>query len=249
MKIIIADCSAIYSGRGDTSLSRGVRSIFVKADGSVSIHNDAGNKPLNYMKTATFSESLNNIGEKVWTYDSRKESLSITIHSLMMMTEMPLIEDDPGLLRDGTENHLQEYLANNPHILGDRFSLISREFPTGKGPVDLLVADSEGLPIAVEVKRVAMLGAVDQCRRYIDGLKDPESLPVIEKFIKEHFLNENGLIPEGFDLSQVRGMVAGVDIRPKTLDWAEKKKVDTVWIPQDWKDKFNNENGSIIVDV
>lgn len=244
MQLIIADCSAIYSGRGDTSLPRGVRSIMVKSDGSVSIHNDVGNKPLNYMKTASFSETFNNIGEKVWTYDSRKESLSITIHSLLMMTEMPLIAEDPGLERDGTENHLQEWLSLHPETLGAGFSLISREFPTGKGPVDLLMKDAEGNPVAVEVKRVAMLGAVDQCRRYLDGLKDPESQPNIEKFIDEHSLRDSGIIDEKFSLLSVRGMVAAVDVRPKTFDWALKHNIETVIVPHDWNDHSKNETNS-----
>lgn len=222
LKVVIADCSATYTGRGDTTLSRGVRAIIIKNDGSVSIHNEVGNKPLNYMKTATFVESINDAGEQVWTYDSRKESLAITIHSLHMMTEMPLISEDPGLVRDGTEDQLQEWLSINPHILGEGFTLVGREYQTGKGPVDLLVLDAEGLPVVVEVKRVAMLGAVDQCRRYIDGLKDPETPKN-----PDH---------EHIDFSKVRGMVAGVDIRPKTLEWAEKHKIETVFIPTFWKE-------------
>lgn len=234
MRLVIADCSAVYSGRGDTTLPRGVRSILVKADGSVSIHNDAGNKPLNYMKTASFVETVNELGEKVWTFDSRKEFLSITIHSLLMMTEMDLMKDDPGLVRDGTEDHLQEWLAKNPHILGNGFSLVSREFQTGKGPVDLLIVDPDGFPVTVEVKRVAMLGSVDQCRRYVDSLKDPDNFSAIEKYFSDHDLSmdDYGLNKEKF--AATRGMVASVDIRPKTLEWANKHKIETVVVPSDW---------------
>lgn len=225
MKVVIADCSAIYTGRGDTTLARGVRSLIIKEDGSVSIHNEKGNKPLNYMKTANFVETVDLAGNKVWTYDSRKESLAVTIYSLLMSTEMPLIEDDPGLERDGTEDDLQEWLSYHPEVFGEGFNLVRREYPTGKGPVDLLVTDADGIPVAVEVKRVAMLGAVDQCRRYIHSLKDPES---------EH-------VETDLDFSQSYGILAAVDIRPKTQEWADKHKIRTVTVPAEWKEWHKDE--------
>lgn len=217
MHIVIADCSAIYTGRGDTSLARGVRSLIIKRDGSVSIHNDVGNKPLNYMKEANCVKTVNSLGEVVWTFDSRKESLSITMHKIIAEHEYPLIEDDAGLVRDGTEDHVQAWLAENPAILGDRYELIGREFQTGKGPVDLLVVDEHGSPIAVEVKRVATLSAVDQCRRYVDALRILEA-------------------PYNIDFTQTRGMIAGLDIRPKTLEWAEKKNIQALTLPMNWRE-------------
>lgn len=219
MRVIIAECSAIYSGRGDTTLARGQRAILIKDDGSVSIHNDLGNKPLNYMKTPVLVTGENELGEAVWTFDARHESLAITLHHVAMETSMPLVgEGDPGLVRDGTEGHLQEWLAANPEILGGGFTLVSREYPTGNGPVDLLVLDGDGTPVAVEVKRVAMLGAVDQARRYMDALRAQEP---------------DDTLP--YDLSKTRAMVAAVDIRPRTLALAEKRGIATVAVPTDWR--------------
>lgn len=216
MRIIIADCSAIYTGRGDTMLARGVRSLIIKRDGSVSIHNDEGNKPLNYMKEASLLKSKNHHGEEVWTFDSRKESLAITMHNIIAEHEYQLIENDPGLVRDGTEDHLQAWLAEHPEVLGERFSLVSREYQTGNGPVDLLVLDENRLPIAVEVKRVATLSAVDQCRRYVDALRTKYDHDI--------------------DFTKTRGLIAGLDIRPKTLEWATKKHIQTVTLPLDWRE-------------
>lgn len=219
MKLVIADCSAIYTGRGDTVLPRGVRTIMIKADGSVSIHNDKSNKPLNYMKTANFVEETNDAGESMWIYDSRNESLAITIHEIFMNTDMELMEDDPGLEKDGTEKHLQEWLSNHPEYLGEGFTIAAKEYQTGNGPVDLLALAEDGRPIAVEIKRIAMLGAVDQCRRYLDALRSSEN---------DESLNLN--------FFHVGGMIAAVDIRPKTLEWAKKHKIATVIIPSNWRD-------------
>lgn len=48
MRMIVAHCSAIYSGRPDTVLTEVLRLIVVKEDGSILIHADSGRyKPLN----------------------------------------------------------------------------------------------------------------------------------------------------------------------------------------------------------
>jgi RecB family endonuclease NucS len=219
MKLIIADCSATYTGRGDSELARGVRMVMVKTDGSVSIHNDKSNKPVNYMKSASQVDSINHAGEDVWTFDTRQESLTITLHKILSVFENELIAEDAGAVKDGTEKHLQDWLIKHPEVLGEGFKVIAREYQTGEGPVDLLAVDANNRPIAVEVKRVAALGAVDQCRRYIDALQTTD----LDQELGVYFAN-------------VGAMLAAVDIRPKTLAWAIKHNIQTVNIPANWKE-------------
>lgn len=222
MRIVVAECSAIYSGRGDTSLARGRRAIIIKDDGSVSIHNEVGNKPLNYMKCAEFSQMTNDRGESVWVFDARKESLAITMHDLLSDYSTTLITDDPGLVRDGTELDLQAWVARNPEVIGEGYKTVQREYPTGNGPVDILVLDENDVPVAVEIKRVAMLTAVDQVRRYADALRGIDG-PVV---------HESGIV---IDFSDVRGIVVAADIRPKTQALADKRGIKTVTVPPDWQ--------------
>lgn len=228
MQVIVAECSAIYSGRGDSTLARGLRAIFIKSDGSVSIHNDNSNKPLNYMKTASKVISNNDEGEEVWTFDARHESLRITLHKIYNSFEEQLLskEDEPGLTRDGTEAHLQEWLFANPSAMGPGFVSIEREFNTGAGAVDILAITPDGTPVAVEVKRVAMLGAVDQVQRYVESMK---LLP--NKFITDPLSGE--LIELKFE--NTIGLVAALDLRPKMLILADKRGVPTVEIPAYWR--------------
>lgn len=246
MKIVIADCSAVYTGRGDTFLPRGVRAIMIKRDGTVSIHNDDGIKPLNYMRQAVFEESHTVEGELLWSFDSRKESLSITLYQIISMNESPLIENDPGLVRDGTEDHLQKWLAENAQILGEHCDFSFREYPTGNGPVDILVLGKSRVPVAVEVKRTAMLSSVDQCRRYVEALKDEAENnhdQQQEKFRELLFKSENNhesLLLEQVDFAHTVGMIAAVDIRPKTLEHAEKKGIMTFTIPANWRDTMQS---------
>ena len=57
MRLIVARCSATYSGRLDTLLPEALRLIMVKADGSVLLHADSGGyKPLNWMTPPTVIE-------------------------------------------------------------------------------------------------------------------------------------------------------------------------------------------------
>src|SRR5665811_2396702 len=50
MRLVVARCSARYTGRLSASLPEAVRLLVVKADGSVLIHADGGSyKPLNWM--------------------------------------------------------------------------------------------------------------------------------------------------------------------------------------------------------
>lgn len=216
MKIIIADCSVVYTGRGDTTLGRGVRAIMIKDDGSISIHNDASNKPLNYMGKGNVLTIEEQEDIKIWSFDTRKESLQVYIHHLISENGFSLDLDDEGLVRDGTENQLQAWLAENPSVFGEGCTLVQREFPTGAGPVDILIQDKDGNYIAVEVKRVAMLPAVDQVRRYVEALKSTEGY-------------------EG-----TTGLIAALDVRPNTITLANKRGIPYVIIPGDW----NNKNQS-----
>ena len=50
MRLVVASCSARYSGRLNAHLPLATRLVVVKADGSVLLHSDGGSyKPLNWM--------------------------------------------------------------------------------------------------------------------------------------------------------------------------------------------------------
>jgi RecB family endonuclease NucS len=78
------------------------------------------------------------------------------------------------LEKDGVEAHLQEALADAPHFCGEGFRLVRREWPTDIGPVDLMCRDEQDGWIAVEIKRVATIDAVEQLSRYLERIRlDP----------------------------------------------------------------------------
>lgn len=174
MRIVIAECTVEYTGRLTTWLPPAVRAIIIKTDGSVTVHSDdKGYKPLNWMtKPAHFEiPPLREDGTAEWVFGNSKERLVIYLHSVITDTQHTLSLSEPGLKKKGTEKELQGWLSQNPQQFGTDWQFIAREYPTGEGPVDLLMLNEEGERVAVEVKRVASIGAVDQISRYVGALK------------------------------------------------------------------------------
>src|SRR5437763_8819075 len=65
--------------------------------------------------------------------------------------------ESAALQKDGVERDLQEALAAAPAALGERLSLVKREWATEIGPVDLMCRDADGEWVAVEIKRIATI--------------------------------------------------------------------------------------------
>ena len=176
MRLVIARCSVDYGGRLTAHLPEALRLLIVKADGSVLVHSDGGSyKPLNWMSPpCRLSEEPGK-----WTVTNKAgETLTITIHETVSDTSVNL-GVDPGLVKDGVEAHLQELLAGQLHLLGDGWRLIRREYPTPIGPVDIMCRDSDGVHVAIEIKRRGEIDGVEQLTRYLDLLnRDPLLAPV-----------------------------------------------------------------------
>jgi RecB family endonuclease NucS len=173
------------------------RVLMIKADGSVLVHSDGGSyKPLNWMSPpCTVREGETEDGTVEWTVTSPKsdDTLRITLEEIHHDSSHDL-GVDPGLRKDGVEKHLQELLAEHPATLADGLTLVRREYPTAIGPVDLMCRDSDGLSVAVEIKRRGEIDGVEQLTRYLDLLN------------REPLLTSRG---------PVRGIFAAQEIKPQ----------------------------------
>ncbi|MCT2022396.1 endonuclease NucS [Corynebacterium sanguinis] len=207
MRLVIAQCSVDYVGRLDAHLPSAKRLIMVKADGSVSVHaDDRAYKPLNWMtppctlkEEAVIDIDGEDTGEQLWIVENGKgEQLRISIEEVLSETAVELGED-PGLVKDGVESHLQELLTEHIDTLGADYRLIRREFPTAIGPVDILARDPNGHTVAVEVKRRGGIDGVEQLTRYVE------------------LLNRDEL------LAPVRGVFAAQEIKPQARTLAEDR--------------------------
>ena len=200
MRVIVADCSAEYSGRLNASLPLAKRVLLIKADSSLLIFSELGSyKPLNWMtapctireidpaaKSAQHSRESVAGGavagepEKVLRVSADKGSdiLEVTLQHIYSDQTYDLGED-PGLIKDGVEDHLQRYLAEQIERIGKGAKLVRREYPTAIGPVDIMAVNAEGEHVAVEIKRHGGIDGVEQLTRYCELLnRDPLLAPV-----------------------------------------------------------------------
>lgn len=239
MRIIVADCSAEYSGRLNASLPLAKRVLLIKADSSLLIFSELGSyKPLNWMTapctireitpelavadvdgSATTEDAASDITtdadsvsgdisgntadagsviediadvaaadavtdaaapEKVLrvTADKSSDVLEVTLQHIYSDQTFDL-GLDPGLVKDGVEDHLQRYLAEQIERIGKGAKLVRREYPTAIGPVDIMAINADGEHVAVEIKRHGGIDGVEQLTRYCELLnRDPLLAPV-----------------------------------------------------------------------
>jgi RecB family endonuclease NucS len=176
VRLVVARCTVTYTGRLAATLPSGVRLVMVKADGCVAIHADAGAyKPLNWMMAPNFLEE----GEMQWVVtNSKGEILTVDFEEVFSDSAHDMAVG-PGLVKDGVEHALRDLLAAAPHVIADGLTLVRREYPTAIGPVDLMLRDSDGVMVAVEIKRRGEIDGVEQLARYIELLdKDARLRPV-----------------------------------------------------------------------
>ncbi|MDD7464719.1 MAG: endonuclease NucS [Actinomycetaceae bacterium] len=218
MRVVIARCAVDYSGRLDAHLEPAVRLLVVKADGSVLVHSDGGSyKPLNWMsppatmhtRTPDPDEAADGIVQ-VWDVQHQKTDDHLVIYIFEIIHDITYdLGIEPGLIKDGVEAHLQELLAEQVHRLGAGFQLIRREYPTAIGPVDLMALDSEGVHVAVEVKRRGEIDGVEQLTRYLDLLG-----------------RDSTIVP-------LRGIFAAQEIKPQARTLAEDRGIECIILDYD----------------
>ena len=207
MRLIVARCEVIYSGRLTAVLPEAVRLLILKADGSVLVHDDAGGyKPLNWMTAPTFV--VDDGDSLVVTKPRTDDALEIRLVEVLSDVSHDMGES-AALQKDGVERDLQETLAATPSALGEELALVRREWQTEIGPVDLMCRDEAGAWVAVEIKRIGTIEAVEQLTRYLEFIRrDP---------VKR----------------QCRGILAAQKLRPQAVALAESRGLRCVEIDLD----------------
>ena len=151
MRVIVADCSAEYSGRLSASLPPAKRVLLIKADNSLLIFSELGSyKPLNWMAApCTLKDVTPDSVEAAdgptpehilrVCADKTSDVLEVSLYHVYSDTTYDL-GIDPGLIKDGVEDHLQRYLSEQIDRIGPGSKLIRREYPTAIGPVDIMAS-------------------------------------------------------------------------------------------------------------
>ena len=204
MRLIVARCEVTYSGRLSAHLPESTRLLMLKSDGSVLVHADAGGyKPLNWMTPPTVVEEEGDPLERLVVRKragKTEDRLEIVVHEILsdVMHEMG---EAAGLEKDGVERDLQEELAAQPQALGEELRLVRREWPTDIGPVDLMCRDAEDGWVAVEIKRIGTIEAVEQLARYLERIRQDPA-----RAATRGILAAQRLRPQAGTLAEARGI-------------------------------------------
>jgi len=177
MRLIVARCEVRYSGRLTARLPEALRLLMLKEDGSVMVHADTGGyKPQNWMTPPTVVEAEGDPLRRLVVRKhagSSEDRLEIDVAEVLSDVTHDMGEA-AALEKDGVEADLQVALAEAPGWCGEGFRLVRREWPTDIGPVDLMCRDAEDAWVAVEIKRVGTIDAVEQLTRYLGRIRgDP----------------------------------------------------------------------------
>jgi RecB family endonuclease NucS len=209
MRLIVARCEVSYVGRLATTLPEAVRLLMFKPDGTFMVWADGGGavKPLNWMTPPTVIEEETDEDGRLCRLTVRRRSqedcLEIALHEVISDVEHEL-DTESGLEKEGVERELQELLAAAPQWCGEGLRLVRREWPTDIGPVDLMCRDSEDEWIAVEIKRIGTIDAVEQLSRYLERIRmDPA-------------------------MGSCRGILAAQTIKPQAVVLAGARGIDCV---------------------
>jgi endonuclease len=204
MRLIVARCEVTYTGRLTAFLPASTRLLMLKDDGSVLVHADAGGyKPLNWMTPPTVFEDNGDVLVVRKRAGRTEDRLEINLLEVLSDVSHDMGEAE-GLVKDGVERDLQLLLADDPTHVAEGLRLVKREWPTDVGPVDLMCRDEDDGWVAVEIKRIGTIDAVEQLRRYLDCIRaDPSR-------------------------AACRGILAAQSIKPQAVALAESRGIACV---------------------
>jgi endonuclease len=178
----------------------------IKSDGTFMVWSDDGGskvKPLNWMTPPTVVDERD--GRIVVRKRAGRTEDYLEIRLVEVLSDVwHEMGEAAGLEKDGVERDLQDLLAERPQALGEELRLVRREWPTDIGPVDLMCRDAEDGWVAVEIKRIAGIEAVEQLARYLERIRvDPAR-------------------------AGCRGVLAAQRFRPQALRLAESREIRCV---------------------
>jgi endonuclease len=205
VRLIVARCEVTYTGRLTAYLPESTRLLMIKEDGTFMVWSDHGGskvKPLNWMTPPTVVEE--EPGAIVVRKRAGKTEDRLEIRLVQVLSDVKHdMGEAAGLEKDGVERDLQLELAAQPHALGEDLRLVRREWPTDIGPVDLMCKDEDGQWVAVEIKRIATMEAVEQLTRYLERIRLDPAMSGCRGILAAQKLR-----PQAATLADARGILA-----------------------------------------
>ena len=166
-------CRVVYDGRASSTLDPGDRLVVLKPDGTVLVHTDEGQQPVNWQPPGCTHEA--DIEDDEFVVRSHRtspdEQLLVTFERLLHATAYDAI-DGADLALTGTEEDLRQRVLDEPSLVESGFEPRATERETPAGSVDIYGEDADGNVVVVELKRRRVgPDAVSQLNRYVEALE------------------------------------------------------------------------------
>lgn len=170
---VFGRCRVEYDGRAASSLDAGNRLVVLKPDGTILVHTDTGQQPVNWQPPGCTHEGRLEGGELV------VESLRSTPEEQLLVSfervDQVVVYDGTGesdVTVMGTEADLRDRILDEPELIEPGFEPRATERETSAGAVDIYGTDAEDNAVAVELKRRRVgPDAVSQLNRYVEALE------------------------------------------------------------------------------
>jgi len=198
MLTVFGRCSVEYEGRASSSLGPGDRLLVCKPDGSVLVHTDEGQQPVNWQPPGcTVEPSLVEADGDADDGDAEggdseggaddvereprlrvrserttpAERIEVTFDRVAQVSAYDAVDPEDLALR-GTEADLRERILADPDLVEPGFTPLATERQTPAGAVDVYGEDADGRTVVLELKRRRVgPDAVGQLSRYVDALR------------------------------------------------------------------------------
>jgi endonuclease len=166
-------CSVAYDGRASSVLEPGDRHLMCKPDGSVLVHTDEGQKPVNWQPPGCVHDPSIEDGAFVLrsTRENPAEELVVRFERIDYLAAFA-VTDESDITLTGSEADLRDRILDEPTLIEAGFRPLATERGTAAGAVDVYGEDGRGRPVVLELKRRRVgPSAVGQLDRYVDALR------------------------------------------------------------------------------
>lgn len=175
-------CKIYYSGRAEAEVDWGDRTLIIKQDNALLLHQPENGNPINYLKPQ--SKIHTEVEEDYVLLNAEnlgtKDYLRVEITKIYDAMQMRL-EDGKKQVLAGTEADMSDMIRDNPDVISKDFKPLSREEHTKYGFIDVFGHDGSGNLVIVECKRyAASLSCITQLRRYVERMKDLKGVDTVQ---------------------------------------------------------------------
>jgi len=170
---VFGRCTVEYDGRAASTLGPGDRHLMLKPDGSVLVHTEEGQQPVNWQPPGCTHE-VSVTGNRLRLRSERttpREELLVEFESVGHAAAFDA-RDEGEFALSGTEADLRERILEDPDLVEPGFTPLATERDTAAGAVDVYGQDERDRVVVLELKRRRVgPDAAGQLRRYVDALR------------------------------------------------------------------------------